>query len=240
MSITLLSSSVDQRYLHNIQDSLSNISKANTLAKKIIKVAGLIILFPLLVIKDSAHHVKRCFVKKNSKLCILEVLEKSQNYVSKHKFAILKVALISSAYLGLIHPRFREWAGWNVSDQSWLDDFVETATKLSGPKKIAGGRIACGLGLGLFFVLYRSKKLGESDQRLYKIKMEFKDLTDKDLSKSYDIHCKNLLEKIEITRMELDASGWLRRPFIRLDIDILKVELDNLQNVYRPNLVKKS
>ncbi len=113
MFTTLLGSSIDQRYLPNIQESLSNISKVNTLTKKIIRVAELIILLPWLIIKDSARHLKSCFMKKNFNH------KASQNFIAEHSSAILNVALVGGVSLGVI--KLRELTGVKIQDQSLSD-----------------------------------------------------------------------------------------------------------------------
>ena len=151
------------RHLPNIQSAFSYISKADSVAKKVIKVAELIILFPLLVIKDSVYHLKRCFVKKSSNL------KTSQNLIAKHSSAILKAALVGSACLGLI--KLRELTGVEVNNQSFLD-------KLVWP-----GSVMAALGVGAFISTQHSKEPVNEPE----LDDPFKDVTSKkELLNKYD------------------------------------------------------
>ncbi len=222
---------IDQRYLPNIQDSLSSVSKANALTKKIIRVVELIILLPWLIIKDSAHHLKSCFVKRKSELKVLKVLKISQDFASKHKFKILKAALVGSAYLGFVHPRLREWVVGKVPDWSLSDVLVVPVSKLPDPiKKLLGGVIAFSSVLGSLFFLYRREKLKEKDKRLAKISGKHTNYDREKLNSFYEEHFRELLNKIKITELELKANGWFAWPFIRIELSVLDTELKELRH----------
>ncbi len=130
------------QYLPNIQDSLSNVSKADSVVKKIIKVAELIILLPWLIIKDSAHHLKRCFVKKNFNS------RASQNFIVRHSSAILKGALVGGVCLGLF--KLRGLAG--IQEQSFLDKFV-------APVGAITAKAVAALGFAAFISIPYNKEL---------------------------------------------------------------------------------
>ncbi len=114
--------SLAQRHSYKINDSFSAISRANSIASKIIALIKFIILAPVNALYDSAYLLKKLLRRDIKKVSILDKffdvfelarLKISKNFDIKHQPTVVKAALASTAILGLfyLYPRALQFFG---------------------------------------------------------------------------------------------------------------------------------
>ncbi len=216
------------QYLPNIQGSFSNISEPDPITKKVIKVVGLIISLPWLIIKDSAFHLKRCFVKESSEFNSEEDLIVKHNSTARGSSMILKVALVGVACLGLIKLQGLT----PPKDPSLLDKIADS--------NVAKAAITlASLGAGKFIF-----------NKIHEFQDPFKKVSSLDDLESEYSNIKNSLSSSGAKAKALDDIE-LRYTYKKFklkmkDLDISSAEdLDRLNEIYRgfnylDNFVKKT
>ncbi len=133
---------VKQSYLPSINNSLSEISKADSLIKKVAKVVKFIILMPALIVYDSLYLLSRPFKKSVKKVSLMDRIFPAG--FEKNKALIAKISLAVAGAIGS-YSLIKKWFS-KPSDQIdlYLYGAVGTATSL--------------FAVGGYFLLQRHKK----------------------------------------------------------------------------------
>ncbi len=118
----LLNCSVKQGYFPSTNQSISEISKADSLIKKIIKIVKFIILIPGLVIYDLSHHLSNLFKRDVKKVSLLDRFFSS---FTESKVTIIKTVLAGTSLFGIIHYALKKLPNQQdprplLSNKSWV------------------------------------------------------------------------------------------------------------------------
>ncbi len=121
--MSLLNISTQTTSFPHIRRETSEISRTNSLIKKIILVAKLVIILPLLVVKDSAYYLRKNFKRKVEKYSLFDKVFLASYSKIKNRPLIAKTALVGSFLLGAFYsyPHIQKLLSGNLtSDNKYL------------------------------------------------------------------------------------------------------------------------